>query len=159
MEDIYILTGAGAVVGLAVVLLKVGAWKGRMDEHRDTVVAFMTEIRADIKKVLGLLSPTIDAQSPMRLNDLGRKITEAVDAPAWAKRTAADLRERVEGKSPYDIQQFCFDYVNNEFRPDAEQDAVIKDCAFKNGVPVSGVLDVLAIELRDVLLEDQAPPY
>ena len=158
MEDIYILAGAAAVVGIAAMLVKIGAWKGRMDEHRDTASSFMEEIRADIKRILGRLSPALEGSSPIRLTDLGRRVSEKLELSSWASQEAARFREYTAGKSAYDIQEFCFDYVRNEFKPDTDQEAAIKECAFQNGIDTQSVLDVLAVELRDVLLGDKEPP-
>lgn len=156
---------AGAVVLLVAVvtgLMKFATWKGGVDEHRKeingTLRDFMAEIRDDIKTILGRLpSPSIVGGSPLRLTELGEKISRALDLSAWASRTAADLRGAVRDKSAYEVQEFCFNYVR-EFEPDGEQDEKIKECAFENGIDIRSVLDVLAVELRDELLDDQDPP-
>ena len=84
--------------------------------------------------------------------------SERLELSSWASQEAARFREYMPGKSAYDIQEFCFDYVRNEFKPDAEQQAAIKECALENGIDTQSVLDVLAVELRDALLGDRAPP-
>ena len=156
---------AGAAVLLVAVvtgLMKFATWKGGVDEHRKeingTLRGFMAEIRDDIKTILGRLpSPSVAGDSPLRLPELGERISRTLKLSDWADRTAAEIREQVRDKSAYEIQEFCFNYVRS-FKPDEKQDAAIKDCAFDNGIDIQGVLDVFAVELRDRLLGDIEPP-
>jgi len=54
------------------------------------------------------------------------------------------LMPRITDKQPYEIQQFCFDYVRSDFAPTPEQD----------GISTATVLEVLAIEIRDRLIAE-----
>ena len=54
-----------------------GQWKGRVDSDRALLKGLMAEIRNDIKEILRRLpAPTVDANSPLRLADLGKSISE-----------------------------------------------------------------------------------
>ena len=107
-----------------------------------------------IKAVLGQLPSTaISDSSPLHLTDMGESISATLQARDWAERTAATLGERVKGKRPYEIQDLSFEYVKNEFKPTEEQEVEIRTCAYEKGVKRDIVLDVLAVELRDVLLK------
>ena len=107
-----------------------------------------------IKTVLGQLPSTaISDNSPLHLTDMGESISATLQARKWAERTAAALGERVKGKRPYEIQDLSFEYVKNEFKPTEEQEVEIRTCAYEKGVKRDIVLDVLAVELRDVLLK------
>ena len=90
--------------------------------------------------------------SPLHLTDKGTRISEKLDAKAWADRISESLKDRVQDKQPYDVQDICFDDVRNELTLDEEQDVPIKTCAFEHGIAAGQVLDVLAVELRDKLL-------
>ena len=139
---------------LAVVsgLIGIGIRVGKINEHRSTVSTFMEEIRKDIKTILGRLGPaTTQTASPIRLTDLGRSISDALGASAWAADRVADLAERIADMPAYDIQVLAFEYVE-EFTPDEAMEDRIKQCAFENGLKRKQVLDVFAIELRDRLL-------
>ena len=57
----------------------------------------------------------------------------------------------VQGKSPYEIQSQCFDFVEEAELGQSMRKAVL-DCAYENGISEDQVLDVLAIELRDIVL-------
>ena len=130
-----------------------GQWKGKVDSDRASFKGFMTEVRNDIKEILGRLpSHTLTGSSPLRLTDLGRTISERLDAPALAQDLAPFLQERIKGKTPYEIQEMCFDYIRHEYKPPDEVEALIKTCAYDNGIDRGQVVDVLAVELRDRLL-------
>ena len=54
-----------------------GQWKGRVDSDRALFKELMAEVRNDIKEILRRLpSSTVAADSPFRLTDLGRSISE-----------------------------------------------------------------------------------
>ena len=130
-----------------------GLWKGRVDSDRASFKEFMKEVRNDIKEILRRLpSHTLAGSSPLRLTDLGKSISERLDAPALAQDLAPLLQQRIKGKTPYEIQEMCFDYIRHEYKPPDEVEALIKTCAYDNGIDRGQVVDVLAVELRDRLL-------
>ena len=58
-----------------------GQWKGRVDSDRALLKGVMAEIRHDIKEILRRLpSPTVATNSPLRLADLGKSISERLAA-------------------------------------------------------------------------------
>ena len=69
----------------------------------------------------------------------------------WAKQAATDLIVQVTKTDPYDIQEFCLDYVRTESFLTEEMDGKIKSSAYENGITKGEVLRVLAVELRDEL--------
>ena len=149
------------IVALARLVFLFGQWKGKVDEAQSTfktaLDAFMEEIRADIKGILARMGPaTSTSGSPITLTDLGRKISERLDAGAIADSLVPKIRARVSGMQPYEIQELCFDYIRgSEFKPTDDVNALIMQCAFDNGLNRDQVLDVIAIELRDRLLPRQ----
>ena len=144
------IAGASVVVGI---IFAAGQWKGRVDSDRDIFRSTLKEIRDDIKRVFQLLPrETIGGSSPLRLTELGRSISQTLNASQWAEDASRRLADRAEGQSPYDIQVMAFDYVEKEFKPDGDMESQIKRCAYDNGLRRKQVLDVLAIELRDALL-------
>ena len=156
MEDIG--QWSGPVLTIAVIafigaVLKIGEWKGNVDSDRTSFKEFMEEVRKDIKNILKRLPVTTGADSPLSLTDIGERVSKQLKAIAWADRVSKKLEERCAGKEAYQIHEFCFEYVYNEFAPDDEQEREIKMCAYENGIDRRAVLDVLAVELRDKLLE------
>ena len=58
-----------------------GQWKGRVDSDRALFKGLMAEVRSDIKEILRRLSsPTVTANSSLRLADLGKSISERFTA-------------------------------------------------------------------------------
>ena len=135
-----------------------GQWKGKVDADRDTfkrtLDAFMVEIRADIKRIFERLPAPqpVASASPLRLTDLGRSISDELNVPMWATATAPNLPPRARGLTACKVQEMCFEYVRNEWKPHADMDARIDDCAYSRGMARKNVLDVFAIELRNRLL-------
>lgn len=62
--------------------------------------------------------------------------------------------DRIHEKQPYEIHDNCFDYVQNKLQPSPEMEVAIHSCAFENGVKYEDVLEVMAIVLRDRLLQN-----
>ena len=151
-----------AAVGL---IFTIGKWVGGVNSDRKSFKEFMTEIRKEIikihdniKGILDRLPPTTIARSsPLTLTSLGRHVSQALDARGWAEQTAPTLADRTKGQDPYTIQEACFTYVADEFQPDAGMEAKIRACAFENGIEREQVVRVLAVELRDQLLERHPP--
>lgn len=141
-----------------------GQWKGKVDSDRDTfkrtLDAFMTEIRADIKRIFERLPAPkpIASGSPLRLTELGRSISDELGVSAWAVQTAPDLFHRAQGMTAYKVQEMCFEYARNEWKPSDEWDARIDACAYSRGMERKNVLDVFAVELRNRLLAQLGIP-
>ena len=95
---------------------------------------------------------TSKSESPRKLTDLGKSISEYLNAPALMQDIAHGLINETAGKEAYDIQEMCLNHVLLDYEPPPEVSVLIKRCAFEFGVHRIQVLDVLAIELRDYLL-------
>ena len=150
---IYIIP-AIAVIGA---LVTVGIWIGNMNSFKDTVGDTLKEIRDDIKKLFERLPPAVISEgSPISLTELGRSISEEIGASTWAEEQVEGLLSKAIGKQPYEIQKFSFDYVEKEFMPSVTSGEFyhkMLECAYNNGVSMDKVGNVLAVELRDALLE------
>lgn len=148
-------------------LVKFIRWTGEVDAHRNGIRLVLGEmqqdirelraeiraIRADIGRILRRQVPvTVQEDSPLRLSELGERIAAEIGADAWARDAARKLKDRVEGGDPYDLQEFCFEFANHDFKPDGEFLARINHSAYEHGVHRGKVLDVLAIALRDELI-------
>lgn len=141
-----------AVIGA---VLRIGLWVGSVNEHKTIVTKFMKELRDKLDQIfLRLPAETVGGISPFTLTDLGKRISEELSAKDWAARIAPDLRASVTGKEPYEIRDFCYVYVRDTLVVSETQEAEIRRSAYENGVDRVQVLNVLAIELRDRLLED-----
>ena len=144
----------------------VNADRREFRDFMEEVRGALRDVRDDIKDILGkiehimgrLPSAETGAGSPLRLTELGKRISKTLGGRAWARETAATVADRAEGKQPYEIQKLSADYVTEEFQPAAEFDAQINACAYEEGIKREQVLNVLATELRDVLLARSGHP-
>lgn len=148
-------------LGVVTALIRVGMWVGSVNEYKRVVTGFMAQIREDIKEIREDIkkmlrrsgSAAVTSDSPLRLTELGNAIAAELDATSWAQQTAACVRDQVEGKRPYEIQEFCLGYLDSEeFRPSDEFTIAIRTCAYDHGLDEDQVRFVLAIVLRDDLL-------
>lgn len=163
------ILGIITVVGfLARLIFLFGRWKGKVDEAQSTfktnLDSITKEIRADIdnihtdvKEIFRRMGPvTATSESPIKLTDLGHEISVRLDAGAIADSLVPRVRARVSGMQPYEVQELCFEYMNgDEFVPTNDVNALILQCAFDKGLKRKQVLDVIAIELRDRLLQSR----
>ena len=150
---VVIIPTIGLVIWMSRWFGKHGEWMKTVDEFKRDTKAALAEIRDDIKKVLAALPPNVlGGASPVGLTDLGKKVSECVEAAAWAEQKAPELIDAVTGKSAYDVQEFCIQYMRTEYKSATAQDESFKKCAFEHDIKLDQVLDVCAIELRDRLL-------
>ena len=143
-----------SIKGIHDFMREIGGYMREIRGYMKETSGFMREIRGDLKNILTWQSAsTVDSSSPLRLSELGHSISDDLHVRDWVERIAPSLTERVEGKRPFEIQSICFDYVRYEFEPSETQLAKLQDSAYDNGIDFAAVMDVLAVELRDRLLE------
>lgn len=131
------------------------------DEKLTSIDKVLAEIRADIKaltdefrRFIGARPQVAVSDSPMRLNELGEKVSACVKAKAIAEQEAPNARKRLSSHNPYDVQDHCKQYFAEvgDFTPSATQLDTFKRCAYEHGIKLEQVRYVCAIELRDELL-------
>lgn len=127
--------------------------KADISSFKDEVKADIRELRADIKALLGRKSAVANADTPLHLNELGKKVSLSVNAKEIAAQEAHKVRELLPSHNPYDIQTFCQEHFERggTFKPTAEQLDAFKRCAFDHGIRLEQVGEVCAYELRDEL--------
>ena len=163
MDDfnpLWILAGLALAGAIGGGIWKVSAWHANVNSDRKTFKEFMERFEGKIDKLMGHIERLMDWQSgpafergsPLKLSEVGRGISDALDIPAMAKELVPKVRPKVEGKVPYDIQEFCFTYIRNEYDLPPEAEKRIKEYVYALGLDVDDVLDVLSIKLRDELL-------
>ena len=131
----------------------VSSFKADIASFKDEIKADIRELRADIKALLGRKSAVANADSPLHLNELGKKVSLSVNAKEIAAQEAPKVRELLPSHNPYDIQTFCQEHFERggTFKPTAEQLDAFKRCAFDHGIRLEQVGEVCAYELRDEL--------
>ena len=130
-------------------------WVGKVDATLDHIKSDISKIQEAVQKIFLKLEKVDDSGSPRVLTDLGKKVSREINAAQWAERLcrSGQLRKEVEGKTDYQIQEFCFDFVHNRLNPDDNEQRTLEGCAYENGLEVSSVRRVLGIELRDKVME------
>ena len=133
----------------------IGAIRAGNREIRATLKGMSADIarlNSSITKIL-LHFPNrfVDNESPLRLTDLGKEVALELNLTAWAASAAVTLESDAEGKEPYEIQDLCYAYVKE--RLSEEMERAVRRCAYRCGVKWKRLLDVLAVVLRDELLD------
>ena len=154
-----------AVIGLATALFvhvfKIGRWTGKIEteisslqEDMSWVKSKIDAIQQDIKGLLSRMPPaTVTRTSPLRLTELGEEISAEVGAKEWAEQAAEAFRESAEGMEPFEIQILSFEFVKKEFKPESYFLRILQAGAYSSEIDLDKVYDVLAVELRDRLLQ------
>ncbi len=141
-----------AILSAVTLIFAAGKWYGSVNTDRANFKEFMQEIRDKIDQIFLRLPPAVAAsQSPVRLTDLGKAISDDLDAVTWANEIAITVKDEVQGKEEYDIQHFSFKYIDDYPYTDEEQ-SILRKVAYDRGVSEKQVRRVLGIELRDKLL-------
>ena len=101
----------------------------------------------------------ISASSPLNLTDLGKEISKNIGAEEILAKHWQRLEEIVletEPPTTYHLQRECLNAVERHLEPllsQQELEAVAAE-AFKRGLPLSNVLGIIGILLRDKLIEE-----
>jgi len=129
-----------------------GEWKGRVNTLLEQIRNDLDELRHIMFDRLGI--PLIVSKSPLRLTKLGRTVSVEVGASAWVARVTPVLKDQIEGKDAYEIQDLCFGYVENTNQYLDDERRAIQSTAYHRGLEAKEIRRVLAIELRDQLLKE-----
>ena len=126
-------------------------WKGRIEESINSVNTRVSSLWQLFQ--IFIIADTIRRGSPLTLTDLGEKVSKRISAPEHAQEVSVSLRDRARGKTSYEIQQMCLDYVLEEYKPSEEVTKAIQQCAYDLGTNIVAVRQVIAILARDKILE------
>ena len=126
------------------------AWNQDIEANQKTIAEIAREIREDIKKIFLRLPPPapIERQSPARLTDYGRRISNSIDAKGWAKKLAPTLVGEVAGKPEYAIEAFRRSHVKKHMT----SSTMVLKAMYEFGTDRDDILPVLCVVLRDELL-------
>lgn len=151
---------------------KDGEWKGTVDTRLakiDEDISFLrkdfssirddfSSIRndfSDLRKIIFERQGTTlyTSKSLLQLTDEGESVSEEIGALRWIEKILDSLKAKIKGKDAYEIQDFCFGYVEDANRYTDEEQRAIRNSAYKRGIKTGDIRRILAIELRDKLLE------
>lgn len=149
------------VIAIITAILKFGEWRGAVNSDRTIFTSFIEEMRNDYKEIRDKIEKIFDrlpdstatATSPIRLTELGKKVSNDINATTLAEQLVETLKDKVVNKNAYEIQELCFNYMEKEFHPSPDQLNEFEVCAFQRGIKVYQVHRVIGLELRDKLLK------
>ena len=124
----------------------------RIDDRIDRIDGRIDRIDDNINKIFARLPPAaIASDSPIRLTDLGERISDDIGAKEWVRNESRSLLDKLKGKEAFEIQDFAFEHVKR-IEPAQEIHTEMKRSAFNHGMDLEIVQSVLGVELRDELL-------
>lgn len=137
----------------------------------DKIENNIDDIRKDISYLKGMIdifksgaSPLAQSHSPVSLTELGHRVAKELDAESMVQRNwdaiMKDIEEHAEGKTAYDIQEYCMEtaVVEPERFLIPDDMAKLKDYAFKQGKPIAMYSQIYAILIRDKYLQIKGIP-
>ena len=143
-----------------------GRWESTVDQNQKNFDKFKDKISEDLRKLreefvtfrsrvseaLRMRDPLLGEKSPLTLTKLGKKVAKVIKAEEEAEKYLDELRARAGSKEPYDVQETCLEYFENEYKPSESAHKLIRTCAFNNGLSEIQVRRVIGIIARDKLL-------
>lgn len=143
------------ILGVGTAVHKISKWSGSVDTDRTNFREFMQKIEDKIEQIFLRLPPpkTVNSRSPLRLNPLGEHIWAELNASEWIDTFADTVHESVKDKEAYEIQEYSFEYVDNNNHYSEDQLRIIRRLAYENGLSDFDVRRVVGIKLRDRLLD------
>lgn len=124
------------------------------------------EIRRDISFLKGVndlyeKDKFAKSHSPISLTELGEKVSKEIGVDDMIQRNwnaiVNDIDKNAEGKSAYDIQEYCIEttVVEPERFLLPEDIKKLKDYAYNQGKPIVAFAQIFAITIRDKYLKEK----
>jgi len=147
----------GVIVGVVGVMFRFGVWVGSVNTRLSSLTAFVDTVNSKLDRIIAALEPSVVAPgSPLELTELGRSISERLDAERWARKTIRDLHDRVaeaQFSEKFEFHEMAEAFVTKEFEPDENFLRKMRDCAYEKGISLVQVQKVLIVVLRNALLD------
>ena len=157
------------LVGFLSAVFTIGQYKQKVDTINDDV----KDIKGEIKEIrdkavacetsLKEREPLTKRRSPSTLTDNGKKVLEDSGGKKFVDDKFTDLCDTVEKQNPktaYDIQELSKTAISSVVLSvkDTDEFTTIKNYLFKAGFQIEDIEEVLAIYLRDKILEKKNLP-
>ncbi|MCY4613541.1 MAG: hypothetical protein OXB94_07985 [Nitrospira sp.] len=157
-----IILGILAFMGaLGTLLFRAGVWKGFVDKGLDNVERFMIDARADLNELLRIVKnepAPAKTSSPILLTEIGLQMARDIEADKICEFYARLLYGTVRDMNSYEVQEFCRRYAQKDLMAelkgrDPDSATKLELYAYNKGKRLFEILEILAIILRDKLLE------
>ena len=154
----------GALYGALKLFWKTAQWMKEREGAESAVVEsiekieqYIGEIQKDIKQIFHRLPAMATAAgSPITLTDLGRSISDKLNADQWAMGKFREILNEVSDSigmgTPYEIQKRCFEFAQLDANYTSEMIGFMKNDAYQRGIDLNEVKKVFGVELRDTVL-------
>jgi len=161
--SIIISSGVGALVSFTLLALSIGKYREKIDRHdkyHDKISNKLAEISEKLSSIEGGLlirdkvQDYIRSKSPLGLTKKGEALLIDSKGKDYIDSKKKEFLTEIKLHNPktaYDVQELSKSLI--EQRTSLEEFNIIKDFAFKKGLTVQLILEVLSIYLRDFLLK------
>lgn len=151
-----------ALVSLLIVMLFIGKYREKVDRHDldcDKLSKQFLAISTQLAKLEGGLerdrvqNPYIQSKSPLALTDRGKALLIDSHGKDYIDLKKTEFLEEIKLETPktaYDVQELSKRLI--EKRTSLDEFNTIKEFAYKKGITLDLILEVLGIYLRDILL-------
>jgi len=140
----------------------VGSLKKSVSNLNGAVQSIRGDIRniqEKIVEIFGRLPPlnTTEADSPIRLTEKGREISEHLGAKDWAKESVDQLLSQTKDKEEFEIFDICSNHVDETFKGDDNFNRKVRSASYDYGYASDNeqILIIFKVELRDEILNIQ----
>ncbi len=163
MTHMVTVTVLGFIVTIATIIYNKGEWKGTVNATLKELAQKIEALTKRVDKIYEVFferafGKTLESHSPLKLNELGREIADKLSLDSLADTHTLFLKAKAANLGPYEIQQLCFRYaqedlVNELLEKSPEQFEAISLMAFNKGIPREDVLKIVGVLLRDRILK------
>lgn len=142
-----------------------------IEKISERINANIDEIRRDIAYLKGVndiyksnVDPYAQSHSPISLTALGKEVAEEIGVSEMIQRNwsaiKSDIDNNAEGKSAYDVQEYCIEtsVVELEKFLLPEDLAKLKDYAYNKGRQIVAFSQIFAIMIRDKYMAEKGIP-
>ena len=162
MTHMVLVTVFGFSVTIGTILYKTGEWKGTVEKTLKDLAQKLEALTQRVDKIHEVffqrgVAATLENKSPLQLNQLGQDIAKTLDLDALADAHTLLIKDQAEALGPYEIQQLCFRYAQedllNELRETSpDQYEAISRTAYQHGISREDILKIVGVLLRDKVL-------
>ena len=155
----YVAIGATvAVLSLGRLIYRAHIEKAEERGRNDKSVKELKKSNANIEHYLRRLfehfvKRVVEGHSPVQLNELGKAVSEHLGAKDWARQEASKLQPQFKGQEAFEIYETVQLYVQDDSRFSEDFQRKMRKTAYEKNVEMIHIQAVLAIELRDALVD------
>ena len=150
-----------AILAIIGVVWSIAYWVSKVNSDRSSFKEFMNKVSGQLEKIsadilslkVQLKGKTIESKSPYNLSKLGVEVSDEISGKKIAEKLSVKFIDKAKKlDTKYEIQDLCFRFAHGEYEPENQDLRIMQECAYNKGITIKEVKDVIAIELRDILI-------